>query len=75
MTNLPPELIERMNKSSRSRNPSVALYETSSGGFVPYNYMTKRSKSLGATTLNSNPSVVHVAETSHWLTKNEVNFL
>ena len=47
-------------------------FETSSGGFVPYTSMTRRSRSLGATTLVQSPSISHVSETSHWLTRNQV---
>merc|ERR1711992_400570 len=47
-------------------------FETSSGGFVPYTSMTRRSKSLGATTLINNPSIAHVSETSHWLTRHQI---
>merc|ERR1712001_41942 len=43
-----------------------------SGGFIPYTSMTRRSQSIGSTVLSNNASVVHVAETSHWLTRNEV---
>ena len=73
MNNLPPELVERINRPERKRS-SVVSFETNSGGFIPYNSMNRRSQSLGATVLSNNASVVHVAETSHWLTRNEVKF-
>merc|ERR1711976_49136 len=69
-SNLPPELIERINKPEKPRFKSP--FETSSGGFVPYTSMTRRSRSLGATTLVQSPSISHVSETSHWLTRNQV---
>ena len=69
-SNFPPELVERMNKAPKHRFTSP--FETSSGGFVPYTSMTRRSASLGATTLRSNPTVAHVSETSHWLTRHQV---
>merc|ERR1711944_385613 len=69
-SNLPPELIERINKPEKPRFKSP--FETSSGGFVPYTSMTRRSKSLGATTLINNPSIAHVSETSHWLTRHQI---
>ena len=70
-SNLPPELIERINKPQKSRL-SVNQFETSSGGFIPFTSMTKRAKSLGATALTTNQGVAHVSETSHWLTRNQV---
>merc|ERR1712107_523495 len=69
-SNLPPELIERINKPEKPRFKSP--FETSSGGFVPYTSMTRRSRSLGATTLVQSPSISHVSETLHWLTRNQV---
>merc|ERR1712241_69771 len=69
MNNLPPELVERINRPDKKRSTP---FETNSGGFIPYNSMNRRSQSLGATVLSNNASVVHVAETSHWLTRNEV---
>merc|ERR1711981_1359468 len=60
--NFPPELVERMNKAPKHRFTSP--FETSSGGFVPYTSMTRRSASWGATTLRSNPTVAHVSEHS-----------
>merc|ERR1712184_62874 len=69
-SNLPPELIERMNKPQKHRFTSP--FETSSGGFVPYTSMTRRSASLGATTLRNNPTIAHVSETSHWLTRHQI---
>merc|ERR1719361_297840 len=71
--NFPPELVERMNKAPKHRFTSP--FETSSGGFVPYTSMTRRSASLGATTLRSNPTVAHVSETSHWLTRHQIGDL
>ena len=73
MSNLPAELIERINRPDRKKSFSNQ-FETNSGGFVPYTSMSRRSQSLGATALSTNASVVHVAETSHWLTRNEVQF-
>ena len=71
MNNLPPELVDRINKKA-NRNSMAFLSETSSGGFVPYSSMTKRATSVGATSMPKSNSVVHVSETSHWLTRNEV---
>merc|ERR1712183_292948 len=71
-SNLPPELIERINKPQKSRLSVATQFETSSGGFIPYTSMTRRATSLGATALTTNASVAHVSETSHWLTRNEV---
>ncbi len=71
-SHLPPELVERMNRPSKSKFASGS-YETSSGGFMPYSSVTRRSQSLGATAYSTNPSVAHVSETSHWLTRNQVS--
>jgi hypothetical protein len=70
-SNLPAELLERINRPSGSRF-SAGKFETSSGGFMPFTSMTRRSQSLGATSLNA--SVAHVSETSHWLTRNQVSY-
>ena len=69
MNNLPSELVDRINRTPKR---SVVQFETNSGGFIPYTSMTRRSQSIGSTVLSNNASVVHVAETSHWLTRNEV---
>ena len=70
--NLPPELVERINKPQKNRL-SLVLNETSSGGFVPYGSMTRRSRSIGATSLPTAPSISFASENSHWLTRNQVN--
>ena len=73
LNNLPPELIERINKANNKTNRvSMALMETSSGGFIPYGSMTRRANSVGATSLSNNASVAQISETSHWLTRNQV---
>ena len=76
MNNLPAELVDRINRTPKR---SLVQFETNSGGFIPYTSMTRRSQSIGAASLSHNGSGIHnaavmphVAETSHWLTRNEV---
>ena len=75
MNNLPAELVDRINRTPKR---SLVQFETNSGGFIPYTSMTRRSQSIGAASLSHSSGVhnvavmPHVAETSHWLTRNEV---
>ena len=72
-SNLPPELLERINKAQNKVNRhSTYNFETSSGGFIPYHSMTRRATSLGATALSTNADVAQITEASHWLTRNQV---
>ena len=74
-SNLPPELLERINKAQNKVNRhSTYNFETSSGGFIPYHSMTRRATSLGATALSTNADVAQITEASHWLTRNQVRF-
>ena len=78
MNNLPAELVDRINRTPKR---SLVQFETNSGGFIPYTSMTRRSQSIGAASLSHSSGVhkaavmPHVAETSHWLTRNEVQLL
>ena len=76
LSNLPPELLERINKAqSKANRNSVYNFETSSGGFIPYHSLTRRATSLGATALSTNADVAQITEASHWLTRNQVRLV